>query len=265
MAKPLLQSLTEVDARIQNASRLALFLDFDGTLAPIAPDPAAVQLSDWMRETLQRIVERDSVVTTIMSGRPVEDLFVRVRLENVIYCGNHGLEIFGRGLSFVEPEADGRRDRLRRLTEVLQGRLEPIPGVRVEDKGLSASVHYRQAAESDIPAIEQAVRASVAAAGAWFRLNNGRHVFEVVPRTGWHKGAAVKWILTHLEDGRAFPIYLGDDNTDEDAFAVLQDSITVRVGVDAATCAQYGVPGPTEVYRFISWLEGRAAAHPAPQ
>jgi trehalose-phosphatase len=257
MLKSLMHFLPEVDLQIQPATRVALFLDFDGTLAPIVPDPADAQLSDAVREVLRRLVEQDSIVTTVISGRAVEDLYVRVRVDNVIYSGNHGLEIFGRGLRFVEPEADARRDQLRRLTELLAVRLRPIPGVLVEDKGLTTSIHFRQASEEDVPAIEQTVRASVAEAGAWFRLGTGREVFDIVPRTGWHKGAAVEWILKHLSPGGFLPIYLGDDSSDEDAFAVLKDGVTVRVGGLPATCAQYSVPGPAEVYRFLMWLEDR--------
>ena len=259
MLKPLMQHLPEVDAKIQSANRVALFLDFDGTLAAIVPDPSDAQLTDVVREALQRVVNRDSIITTVISGRAVEDLYVRIRVDNLIYSGNHGLEIFGRGLRFVEPEADSRRDHLRRLTELLNGRLRQIPGVLVEDKGLTTSIHFRQADEKDVPAIEQAVRASVATAGAWFRLNTGREVFEIVPRTGWHKGAAVKWILKNLHAEDSVPIYIGDDNSDEDAFAVLPNGITIRVGGPAATCAQYGVPGPAEVFRFLVWLESRVA------
>jgi trehalose 6-phosphate phosphatase len=259
MLKPLMQFLPEVDDRIQSANRIALFLDFDGTLAPIVPDPSTAELSPVVREALQRVVERESIVTTIISGRAVEDLYVRIRVDNVIYSGNHGLEIFGRGLRFVEPEADARREHLRRLTELLMGRLRHIPGVLVEDKGLTTSIHFRQAAEADVPAIEEAVRASVASAGAWFRLGTGREVFEIVPRTGWHKGAAVKWILRNLKEGDSLPIYIGDDNSDEDAFAVLPEGVTIRVGGQPATCAQYGVPGPAEVYRFLVWLENKTA------
>jgi trehalose-phosphatase len=259
MLKSLLQSLPEVDARIQSANRIALFLDFDGTLAPIVADPSTARLSEVVREALLRLVERESIVTTVISGRAVEDLYVRIRVDNVIYSGNHGLEIFGRGLRFVEPAADARRGHLRRLTELLMGRLRHIPGVLVEDKGLTTSIHFRQAVEGDVPAIEQAVRASVAASGSWFRLGTGREVFEIVPRTDWHKGAAVKWIMRNLREDGCLPIYAGDDNSDEDAFAVLPDGVTIRVGGQPATCAHYSVPGPAEVYRFLVWLESRAA------
>ena len=263
MPMSLMQSLFEVDEKIQAAGRVALFLDFDGTLAPIVEDPAEAQLSADTRETLQRIAHQERVVTTIISGRAVEDLFVRIRIEGVIYGGNHGLEISGRGLRFVEPAADARRGQLRRLTEVVMAKLRHVPGVIVEDKGLTASIHYRQSAELDRPAIEEAVRTSVAAAGALFRLNTGRRVLEILPRTGWHKGAAVQWIMRHLGPGPLLPIYLGDDNSDEDAFAVLTDAVTVRVGGPSETCAQYRVPDPVTVYQFLLWLAGHTPQRPA--
>lgn len=259
MLKPLMHSLREVDSRIRSADRVALFLDFDGTLAPIVADPANAQMSDAVRDALRGLVERDSIVTTIISGRAVEDLYVRIRVENLIYSGNHGLEIFGRGLRFVEPEADKRRDQLRRLSELLAGRLRHIPGIIVEEKGLTTSIHYRQVSEDLVPGIEQAVRASVATAGAWFRMSVGHEIFEIVPRTGWHKGAAVKWILQQLGPEAFLPVYIGDDNSDEDAFAVLPEGVTVRVGGQSPTCAQYVVPGPAEVYRFLMWLQDRVA------
>ena len=163
MLKPLMQSLSEVDQRIRAATRVALFLDFDGTLAPIVEDPATASLSAGVRETLARIAQQDGVITTVISGRAVEDVYIRIRLEGVIYAGNHGVEIFGRGLRFIEPEAEARRDRLRRLAEVVTAKIRNFQGVRVEDKGLTVSIHYRQADEFDLPLIEEAVRASVLA------------------------------------------------------------------------------------------------------
>jgi trehalose 6-phosphate phosphatase len=260
MPKPLLQCLPEVDERIRTASRIALFLDFDGTLTPIVDDPATAQLTDAVRDTLCQIVQQEFVVMTIISGRAVEDVFVRIRMEGVVYAGNHGLEIFGRDLSFVEPEAAARRDQLRRLSEVVAAKLRHVEGVRMEDKGLTTSIHYRQVAPDDYAVVEDAVRSSVAASGALFRLNTGRKVFEIVPRTGWHKGAAAQWIMGHLGEDELLPIYLGDDNSDEDAFAVLRQAVTVRVGNQPATGAHYRVAGPPEVHQFLSWLTCRVAA-----
>lgn len=259
MLKPLLQSLSELDQKIQPARNVALFLDFDGTLAPIVDEPSDASLPAGVRDVLERLVRLDSIVTTIISGRAVEDVYVRIRLEGVIYAGNHGVEIFGRGLTFIEPTADSRRDQLRRLAEVVAAKLENVEGVRVEDKGLTVSIHTRQVSVVDVPIVEEAVRTSVAAAGALFRLNKGRRVFEILPRTGWHKGAAVQWILNHLPGDGTLPIYLGDDSSDEDAFAVLTDAVTVRVGAPLESCAQYRIPGPAEAYQFLVWLENRMA------
>jgi trehalose 6-phosphate phosphatase len=255
MPKPLMQSLGEVDERIQHSHSVALFLDFDGTLTPIVSDPVSAQLSSSVRETLQRLARRDSLVTTIISGRAVEDVYLRVRVDGLIYAGNHGLEIFGRGLRFIEPAAEARRGRLNRVMETLAAKLRHVAGVLVENKGLSGSIHFRQADPDDVQAVEDALRTSVAEAGAWFRLSRGRKVFEIVPRTGWHKGAAAQWILGKIKENPALPIYLGDDDSDEDAFAVLTDAVTVRVGYPPATCARYSVPGPAEVLEFLLWLE----------
>jgi trehalose 6-phosphate phosphatase len=258
MPKPLMQSLSEVDQRIQAAGGVALFLDFDGTLAPIVEDPSGAQLFEGVRDALLRVVRRNSIVTTVISGRAVEDVYLRIRLDGVIYAGNHGHEIFGRDLRFIEPDADARRDPLRRLTEEVGSKLSHVEGVMVEDKGLTISIHFRHVAENDRPAVEEALRPCVAEAGALFRLNPGRKAFDIVPRTGWHRGAAVRWILDHLHESGMLPIYFGDDQSDEDAFAVLEDAVTVRVGSAPSTCARYRVSGPAEVYRFLLWLESRA-------
>jgi trehalose 6-phosphate phosphatase len=100
--------------------------------------------------------------------------------------------------SLLEPRATARQQELERLCDRLRVQLRPIAGAIVEFKGLTASVHYRRAAESDLPAIETAVRAAVVRAGDLFRLNPGKKVFEILPRTGWDKGAAVRCINDHI-------------------------------------------------------------------
>jgi trehalose-phosphatase len=250
------QVISEVVKRAQPNRLFSLFLDYDGTLVEIAADPAAPQLSDTTRETLRRISEKRSCITTIISGRAIDDLYSRIRLDGFIYAGNHGLEIRGRGLEFVEPEAAGLRDRLKDISATLTSKLQSIPGAFVEYKGLSASVHFRQVESSHVDRIDAAVREIVARNGASFRLNTGRKVFEIVPRTGWHKGAAARWINQHLRLDERLSIYLGDDSTDEDAFAELTQALTVKVGGSSVTCAKYHLPGPQAVHEFLAWLAG---------
>ena len=150
--------------------------------------------------TLKRMTSLDSMVTTIVSGRAVEDLYTRIQLEGLIYAGNHGLEIFGRGLSFVAPDTAALREPLARLCEELTGRLRAFEGTIVEIKGLTASVHFRRAA-ADPADIEDTVRTAVCQAGGRFRLNLGHKVWEIIPRSGWHKGMAVEWINRQLRRG----------------------------------------------------------------
>jgi len=245
--------LAEVEARVPAASTISLFLDFDGTLVPISEDPDAPRLSAAVSSTLELLSCRDHIVTTIISGRAMEDLYARIRLGGLIYAGNHGLEICGRQFRFVEPMASQRREDLQRLCDDVDTALRSVAGVMVERKGLTAAVHYRQAAEADLPLIQQSVQGAVARWGVLFRLTQGRKVFDILPRTGWHKGAAVEWINCHL-GGELLTVYLGDDVTDEDAFSVLPHAVTIKVGPVMATCARYRLPGPAEVENFLIWL-----------
>ena len=248
------QVIAEVEDRIQSASFVSLFLDFDGTLVPIAANPTEPQLDPDAVETLKLLSSQELLATTIISGRAVEDLYGRIRLENLVYAGNHGLEIFGRHLRFVEPLAWARREQLETLCGELGAQLRLVAGTLVEYKGLTASVHYRLAATADVAEIQAAVYAAVARHGALFRVSPGRKVLEIVPRTDWHKGAAARWINSHLAEAPVLTIYLGDDTSDEDAFSALPDAITIKVGLAAATCARYRLRDPAAVHQFLLWL-----------
>ena len=131
-----------------------------------------------------------TLITTIISGRAIEDLYKRIRLDGLIYAGNHGLEILGRQFRFVEPAAMASREALERLSDELALELAPIAGAFVERKGLTSSVHYRLAADADWPKLSNCLRGT-ARHSALFRVNPGRKVLDIVPRTNWHKGAAV--------------------------------------------------------------------------
>jgi trehalose 6-phosphate phosphatase len=245
--------MSEIETRAPASGTISLFLDFDGTLVPISGDPDAPRLSAAASHALELLSGRQGIVTTIISGRAIEDLYGRIRLDGLIYAGNHGLEIFGRQFRFIEPAACQRREDLERLCDDLESALRWVAGVMVERKGLTAAVHFRHAAESGWTGIEECVRAAVAQRGDLFRVTRGRKVFDILPRTGWDKGAAAKWINRHL-GGELLTIYLGDDATDEDAFRVLPHAVTIKVGPVMATCARYRLPGPPEVENFLIWL-----------
>lgn len=254
MSSPLAQVISEVKHRAQSTQWTSLFLDFDGTLTPIVADPAESQLDFAAAEALQTIANQQSTSAAIVSGRSVEDLYRRIHLEKLIYAGNHGLEIFGHDLAFVEPLAWASRTRLEQICRELEAELQAFEGALVEYKGLTASIHYRQAAKADAAAIRAVVVAAVAQADALFRVHPGRKVWNILPRSNWHKGAAVQWINSHLTEQQVLSIYLGDDVTDEDAFRALPDAITIKVGYAGSTAARFQLPDPASVHEFLQWL-----------
>ncbi|HVN06113.1 MAG TPA: trehalose-phosphatase [Bryobacteraceae bacterium] len=246
--------ISEVREHVGTSGFVSLFLDFDGTLVPITADPSAPLLDPDTAEILHLISGQDVSTTTIISGRAVEDLYARIRLAGLIYAGNHGLEVFGRNLRFVEPLAWERRDPLARLCEKLAAELAPIDGAAVECKGLTASVHYRLADVADWPEIQRIVYAAAARNNSLFRIAPGRKTFDIVPRTSWHKGALVEWINRQFDRKDTLTVYVGDDDSDEEAFSVLSDAITIKVGDGPLTCARHQLPDPVAVHEFLLWM-----------
>jgi trehalose 6-phosphate phosphatase len=251
----LFESLDEVGGRIDRAGSILIGLDFDGTLAPIRPRPGEAVLEEPVRAVLARLDRLPRVDVMIASGRSLADVRSRVGLPQLIYSGNHGLEIHGRGLTFVEPVARAAAAPLHELCQRAETLLASVPGVVLEQKGLTASVHYRTAATERWDEIAQIARHLVASDPDRFVLSAGHRIWEIRPRVAWHKGKAVNWVVEHLEDPRRrLVFYIGDDRTDEDAFASLPDGITVNVGRGAPSQARYELTDPAAVELFLRWL-----------
>ncbi|HYL75510.1 MAG TPA: trehalose-phosphatase [Bryobacteraceae bacterium] len=260
MTLPLFEHLSEISCNVSAAHQLFLFLDFDGTLAPIGNDPDKAYMGPETRKALLKLAAKDRVSLAIISGRALSDLRERVGLKNIIYAGNHGLEIKGPGMEFVEPAAAQQIRALGELARHLRTRLHDIPGVEVENKVLSASVHFRRAAPGKRGEIGQMVRTAVESIGSLFEMTLGRKVFEIRPRVNWHKGRAVRWIKETSGTPDALSVYLGDDATDEDAFSALGEDITISVGRCKRTSARYCLERQEAVQQFLTWLAGLTVA-----
>jgi trehalose-phosphatase len=252
--------LEAIRGLVENAANLSVFLDFDGTLAPIAESPEKAKLDPDVRGLLVRLSERPNVLLAFVSGRTLSDLRTRVDVPRAVYAGNHGLEIEGMAVQFAEPVANSLRKPLASLSRALSTRLANLPGVLVEDKGLTLAVHYRLAAPASYEEIERKVRRVIASGASEFSVKAGNKVWEVLPRTDWDKGEAVCWIESRLAGSGAIPVYIGDDQTDETAFERLPDAITIRVGGGGPSYARYELPGPAEVHGFLEWLDNVAAS-----
>ncbi|HLE78215.1 MAG TPA: bifunctional alpha,alpha-trehalose-phosphate synthase (UDP-forming)/trehalose-phosphatase [bacterium] len=237
-----------------------LLLDFDGTLAPIVGEPARAAMPASTSAALQRIL-RGGVPVAIVSGRRLDDVRRRVGIDGVTYIGNHGLEVAGPGFAWVHPEAEAARSQVAVFTRRVRERLRDVPGVIIEDKQLTAAVHYRAVPRPRIEDVRMAVleEASALASGNLV-VHAGKEYLEVRPAVSWGKGTAALAELRRIAGeewpSRVCPIYIGDDRTDEDAFLVLRGpAVTVRVGHSSyQTAAEYLVPGVEEVSRFLSLI-----------
>nr|WP_329607889.1 trehalose-phosphatase [Nocardia seriolae] len=238
-----------------DTEKVAVLLDFDGTLSEIVPEPGAAALVDGAGAALRELAERCPVA--IISGRDLGDLTRRVGVEGIWYAGCHGFELQAPNgvVHRHEVAADAERV-LAGAVQTLRDRLADIPGVRLEHKRYTVAVHYRQVAAERVGAVIAATHTLAAETG--LRAAPGRKVVELRPDVDWDKGSALRWILDHLTVP-VLPVYLGDDLTDEDAFdAVTADGlgIIVRNGEfgDRYTAARYALSGPRRVREFLEGM-----------
>lgn len=235
----------------------AVFLDFDGTLTPIVDRPSEAVLTEEMRAVLNQVSR--SYPTAVISGRDLADVRERVGIEDLVYAGSHGFDILLPDGNRHSPEA--ARDALPALAEAadaMDERLADVEGAFVERKRYAVAVHYRLAEDERRAGIEQAVDAIVARHPE-LRKRGGKKIFEFVPDIDWDKGEALRLLLDVMEladDPDTMPVYLGDDETDEDAFAVLHDcGIGIAVGhAPGETAAPLTVADVDAVRRLLCWL-----------
>ena len=195
--------------------RAALFLDFDGVLAPIVERPEDAYPPAETRAELRRLVRRYGLVA-VVSGRAGDDVRDRVAVDGVVYVGSHGLEL--------DHQADRWRQQIADFASTV-----PWLASEIELKGLSVAFHYRNRDDERAAVLElEALAESARDEGLVARF--GRKVLEVLPPVGSNKGTAVR----HLLEGAGFTAVLvaGDDTTDLDAFRAVEElAQKVRVAV----------------------------------
>ncbi|MEA2016099.1 MAG: trehalose-phosphatase [Actinomycetota bacterium] len=199
-----------------------IFLDYDGTLTPIVETPDLAVLHADMKEVLLKLVDRYTV--SIISGRATDDVSSKVGVDNIYYAGSHGFEIAKPdGRLIINEKAqhlrgvkDRAREEVRKLTENIEGSL-------IEDVKYTVSCHYRLVADENIDKFKRIIKETVSKYPG-LKVTEGKKVLDIRPDLDWNKGKAVEWILDKLkyDPGRNLAVYIGDDITDEDAFAVLE-------------------------------------------
>jgi trehalose-phosphatase len=129
-----------------------------------------------------------------------------------------------------------------------------VPGIIVENKSLTASIHVRQVRQEHRSEVRTAVEAVVHSQSERFFLTTGSEVLEIRPAVAWNKGSAAAWIRERFAPNAEVTFVLGDDCTDEDAFKALPDAVTVRIGPAVPTAARYSLASPAEVAELFSRL-----------
>lgn len=232
----------------------ALFLDYDGTLTPIVKDPARADLSEPMRRAVKSLAELCTV--GVISGRDLKDVKARVDVEGITHAGSHGFEIEGpEHQHFTAEKAEGFLAPLDQAEAGLREQLKSVEGVLVERKAFSIAVHYRNVEEKDTKFVEKAVDQTLEDVPR-LRKGHGKKVFELQPDMDWNKGQALLWVLGALDLDRpeVWPLYIGDDVTDEYAFGAVADrgGLAVLVAEERTmTEAHCTLKHPEEVRKFL--------------
>ncbi len=195
----------------------ALLVDLDGTLSRIAPRPELATIRPAAREAVRTLLGRLTLVAAI-SGRGAADARRLLDVPGVVYVGNHGMEALVGRRHWTHPEAAACREPIA-ITLREAARCVQRADVRYEPKGLTASIHYRGAADPE--AAREAILAALASipAAAPLRITEGRQVVELRPPVAVSKGTAVGCLLRRY--GLRAALYLGDDRTDLDAMRTL--------------------------------------------
>lgn len=256
--------------QITNASegkQIVMFLDYDGTLSPIVEDPDQAFMSKEMRAAVKDVARY--FPTAIVSGRCRDKVYRFVKLSELYYAGSHGMDIKGpaKGRKYKKGDqsllCQPASEFLPMIDEVYKALLEKTkstPGAKVENNKFCLSVHFRCVDEQRWTALAEQVRL-VLNQYPKLRLTQGRKVLEIRPTIKWDKGNALEFLLESLgyaNSNDVFPIYIGDDRTDEDAFKVLRNrgqGFGILVSkFPKETSASYSLQEPTEVMNFLQLL-----------
>lgn len=203
---------------------MVILLDYDGTLAPIAPNPNLTAMPIEVEKALHELTSNPRIFTAVISGRGIIDVQNKVGIKNITYGGNHGIEI---------QNPDGTRQDYELPAEIQSNYTELVHDLRrqlakngawVEDKRVSLTYHYRDSPADKIDELRLEATRIVESHG--FRANQAHFAIEAKPPVNWNKGEATKFILEqkfgkdYATKGDLKIVFAGDDTTDEDAMRV---------------------------------------------
>ena len=237
---------------------VAILLDIDGTLLDIAPTPQEVRVPSSLHTTLEHLSERTGGAIAFISGRPLADIDRIFKPLKLAAVGGHGAEIRH------SPKKSSYRQKSAPLDPKLKKRFAEIarlgPGIIVEDKDYSLALHYRLAPQlgGDV------VKTVAAICSRWgcdsIDILPGNSVIEIKPR-GFDKGSGLCELMTHPPFRGRQPIFIGDDTTDDAAFAVLPHFHGIGFSVGGIVPgATFNFDGPKDVRRWLEQISENSRA-----
>ncbi|MFW6035060.1 MAG: trehalose-phosphatase [Halothermotrichaceae bacterium] len=244
--------------QIKAKKYLLLFLDYDGTLSPFKDNPAEAVPYPGIKKCLQSMSEHSSIIISIISGREINQLQQMLKISNVNYAGNHGLDIKTfDGEKFNWSKNEIQYDFLKKIKSKINITFCKNKNYYLEDKGAGFAIHLTENSSQKNVILEYLKNKITDRS---FEVMEGRQIIEVRP-AGWDKGKAVTTLIDKMTSKFNIynyqTIYIGDDTTDEDAFKALGDGITIYVKNEGTlnTEAKYYLNNPREVYQLLQIIK----------
>ena len=250
-------SLEEINRKISGAKPLVLMFDFDCTLAPLSKSP---KRSAFLRADTKHLLNKVSrkFEVAIITGRSLDNIKERVDMAGLMYAGSHGMEWHvGKKPDSITMDRKSEKS-LANIYKQFKKLKPKYPNLRVDDKKLCIGIGFKFIKKSllDIFLAESDSIINKA-------INEGLDIieeptsFEFRPDIGWTKGEFAQYVIGHLKlkgSKQPLAIYVGDGITDEDAFRVLKNDITVRVEKDKNSAAQYYIENQKEINKFLKYI-----------
>lgn len=247
----------EIFGTIEKADGKILFLDYDGTLVFLKDKPDDIITPNKVKIVLEKLIRDPEFNIFIITGRTLHEIKNLLDIKGLSFAALHGLEVcLANGKKFCWKPSENEQSILKKIKEKVFYEFKEEKGIYIEDKGVTLAFHYRMLPRERVKYttgrfVDIVKRTDE---GNVLEIIKGAELIEIRSR-GWNKGKATEFLLNNINGRKyAIPIYIGDDTTDEDAFACLKNrglTIFVSNGSEKPTSAQYWLKNPDDVLVFL--------------
>jgi trehalose 6-phosphate phosphatase len=255
-----ISSPNDVQKKIQDAAKLRIFLDYDGTLAEFAETPDEIYPNPHLIELLERLRNHPRLHVAIISGRRLSHVQALVPVPGIILAGTYGIEFIDpNGKRIERVDFTVIRPTLAHLKPLWLELIRPHQDIYMEDKGWTLALHAKsvdQATAEETIRLARQVLDQISIPADLFRILGGHKFLEIAPKLA-NKGLAVGYFISRYPLEGALPIYIGDDDKDEEAFEVIlkNGGIPIKVGSQTSESkAQLHLDSPKSVRQFLASL-----------